>query len=61
MKVMMVDGKTKNYKLTLSMMVNLGYRNRVPARWHYVEYKDIISALETLYPELEGNIVKAWL
>lgn len=61
MKVTTIDGKTKNYKLTLKMMLELGYGNRIPARWHYAEYKDIISALEILYPELKGNIDKARL
>lgn len=61
MKVVKKDGSKKNYKLTLKMMSELGYGNRIPARWHYTEYADIIEALETLYPELKGNIEKAYL
>lgn len=61
MKVVKKDGLKKNYKLTLKMMLDLGYSNRIPARWHYAEYDDIIKALETLYPELKGNIEKAYL
>jgi hypothetical protein len=61
MKVVKKDGSKKTYKLTLKDMSELGYSNRIPARWHYTEYRDIIEALETLYPELKGNIEKAYL
>lgn len=61
MKVITKDNKVKNYKLSLKDMGKLGYVNRVPARWHYAEYKDILEALETLYPELKNNIVRAYL
>lgn len=61
MKVITKDNKIKNYKLSLKDMRKLGYANRVPARWHYAEYKDILEALETLYPELKNNILRAYL
>lgn len=61
MKVITKDGRTKNYKLTLKDMDKLGYVNRIPAMWHYAEYKDILEALETLYPELKDNIIRAYL
>lgn len=56
MKVILKSGETKNYKLTLKM---LGYGKGYT--WHRVDYENIILGLETLYPELKGNIKRAYL
>ena len=61
MKVITKDNKTKNYRLTLKQLNEMGFNVSIPATWQRVEYEDILKALETLYPELKNNIIRAYL
>lgn len=56
MKVVLKNGDTKNYKLTLKML-GMGRG----ATWHHVDYDYIIDSLEKFYPNLKGNIARAYL
>lgn len=55
MKVVLKNGDTKNYKLTLQML-GMGR-----STWHHVDYSYIIDSLEKFYPDLKGNIKRAYL
>ncbi len=56
MNVVLKDGTTKKYKLTLKM---LGMASN--DTWHNVDYDYIIGSLEKIYPELKDSIERAYL
>lgn len=56
MNVLLKDGTTKKYRLTLKML-GMGYNGK----WHNVDYHYIIESLEIIYPELKNNIDRAYL
>ena len=56
MKVVLKNGDTKKYKLTLKML-----GTGKGETWHHVEYDHIIDSLEKFYPNLKGNIERAYL
>ena len=56
MNVVLTDGTTKRYRMTLKML-GMGSNDT----WHNVDYEHIIISLEKYYPELKGNINRAYL